>query len=44
MDLFIIIQLILLLLLLILSALISGSEIAFFSLSNSEIENNLNEA
>ena len=43
MDLFIIIQLILLLLLLILSALISGSEIAFFSLSNSEIENNLNE-
>jgi len=43
MDLLIIIQLILLLLLLILSALISGSEIAFFSLSNSEIENNFNE-
>ena len=43
MDFFIIIQLILLLLLLILSALISGSEIAFFSLSNSEIENNLKE-
>ncbi len=43
MDLFIIIQLILLLVLLTFSALISGSEIAFFSLSNSEIENNFDE-
>ena len=43
MDLFIIIQLILLLVLLTFSALISGSEIAFFSLSNSEIQNNFDE-
>ena len=42
MGLLVIIQLILLLFLLILSALISGSEIAFFSLSNSEIENDYN--
>lgn len=41
MDLLIIFQLFLLVILLIISALISGSEIAFFSLSNSEIENNL---
>jgi gliding motility-associated protein GldE len=40
MDLLIIFQLFLLVILLIISALISGSEIAFFSLSNSEIENN----
>jgi gliding motility-associated protein GldE len=40
MDLLIIFQLFLLVVLLIISALISGSEIAFFSLSNSEIENN----
>lgn len=43
MDLFIIVQFFLLIILLILSALVSGSEIAFFSLSNSEIENNLEE-
>ena len=40
MDLLIIFQLFLLVILLIISALISGSEIAFFSLSNSEIDNN----
>ena len=40
MDLFIVIQLIVLFILLTFSALISGSEIAFFSLSNSEIKNN----
>ena len=43
MDLLIIFQLIILILLLFLSALISGSEIAFFSLSPSEIENYLEE-
>ena len=43
MNVFIIIQLLLLLILLTISALISGSEIAFFSLSNSEIENNFDE-
>ena len=43
MNVFIIIQLLLLLILLTVSALISGSEIAFFSLSNSEIENNFDE-
>jgi putative hemolysin len=43
MNIFIIIQLLLLLILLTISALISGSEIAFFSLSNSEIENNFDE-
>ena len=41
MDLFIIIQLILILILLILSALISGSEVAFFSLTNSDLNDNL---
>ena len=41
MDLFIIIQLILILILLIFSALISGSEVAFFSLSNSDLNDNL---
>lgn len=40
MDLLIIFQIILLVFLLLVSALVSGSEIAFFSLSNSEIENN----
>lgn len=40
MDLLILFQLFLLVILLIISALISGSEIAFFSLSNSEIDNN----
>ena len=40
MDLLIIFQLFLLVILLIISALISGSEIAFFSLSNSEIDSN----
>ncbi len=43
MDLLIIFQLIILIVLLFLSALISGSEIAFFSLSPSEIENYLEE-
>ena len=42
MDLFIISQLLLLVILLLLSALISGSEIAFFSLSNSDIEKDQN--
>jgi gliding motility-associated protein GldE len=40
MDLLIIFQIILLVFLLLVSALVSGSEIAFFSLSNSEIEKN----
>jgi len=40
MDLLIIFQIILFVFLLLVSALVSGSEIAFFSLSNSEIENN----
>ena len=40
MDLLIIFQIILLVFLLLVSALVSGSEIAFFSLSNSEIEMN----
>ena len=41
MDLFIIIQFALLIILLILSALISGSEVAFFSLNNSDLNGNL---
>ena len=41
MDLFITIQFALLIILLILSALISGSEVAFFSLNNSDLNGNL---
>ncbi len=41
MDLFIIIQFVLLIILLILSALVSGSEVAFFSLNNSDLNGHL---